>query len=304
MKFLYFIASHTNPGQVARLVDTVCALSPDGVVYIHHDGDPEPLRAHAGGRANIVVARETVPVEWGGSSRIDMHLESLRFMQRHLDFDWLIMLSGQDYPVRPLRELESHLARNAFDGCFSWMDVRDPRLAFRYEYQYFKLGNSLMRHGRKIQKTAALLNRIAGAQLVRFKPKYRRLGCRPLWTPFKKGFNWYKGSDWFALRAPVVSYLLDFVDRKPPVYRYYRRTLHASESFFHTILLNQDRFEFQNESLHFMEWDAAQHHAHPVVLKQGDYGTILESEKFFARKFDDTVDGQVLDMIDRGLGLR
>ena len=71
------------------------------------------------------------------------------------------------------------------------------------------------------------------------------------------------------------------------------------EIFFQTILLNSP---FQrmavNDNLRYIEWPNPDSGS-PVILCKGDFGKLISSPKLFARKFDVTVDADVLDLIDQ-----
>ena len=55
-------------------------------------------------------------VEWGGANRVQMHLNGLRWIVDNVDFDWIIIISGQDYPIQPLKNLEKFLAKTQIDA--------------------------------------------------------------------------------------------------------------------------------------------------------------------------------------------
>ena len=48
--------------------------------------------------------------------------------------------------------------------------------------------------------------------------------------------------------------------------------------------------------------DFSSHKAHPAILTMKDYDRLMSSSDLFARKFDMTVDGEVLDRIDKVIG--
>src|SRR4051794_21579513 len=117
MTVAYLVTSHTGPGQVLRLVRTIRALSPQAPVLVHHDGRREPLDARALLAVGGVELVPPVPaVEWGRGSQLAMLLRGLRVAVERTAFDWLTVLSGQDYPARPLEAVERDLATAAFDG--------------------------------------------------------------------------------------------------------------------------------------------------------------------------------------------
>src|SRR4051812_49850520 len=90
--------SYTHPELVRRLV----ARLRGGVVAVHHD----PRRCALGDVDALVIP--PAPIEWGHGSQLAAILRSLEWL-RSYDWDWLVLLSGQDYPVRPVPAIEAEL---------------------------------------------------------------------------------------------------------------------------------------------------------------------------------------------------
>src|SRR3954470_15359747 len=129
----YLVLSYTQPELVRRLV----ARLRGGVVAVHHDdrrcalGEVGALRLPAG------------PVEWGHGSQLAAILRSLRALREH-EWDWVVLLSGQDYPVRPVAEIEASLLAADVDAFLRFRPV-PPRIlrrgavdefARRYAYRW------------------------------------------------------------------------------------------------------------------------------------------------------------------------
>src|SRR4029077_14193403 len=97
----YLIASHTGPDQVLRLARTLRRGSPAASLVLHHDDRGCSIDR---GQLNELGVRlvEPSPANWGEVSLLAMLLRCLRWCLDHTDFEWLILLSGQDYPVRPV----------------------------------------------------------------------------------------------------------------------------------------------------------------------------------------------------------
>jgi hypothetical protein len=70
------------------------------------------------------------------------------------------------------------------------------------------------------------------------------------------------------------------------------------EIFFQTILLNSHfKSQLVNDNLKYVDWSDLL--AHPAILLTRDYEKLIDSTSLFARKFDETVDANILEMIDR-----
>lgn len=71
------------------------------------------------------------------------------------------------------------------------------------------------------------------------------------------------------------------------------------EMFFHTILLNSHHKDrINNRSLHYHRWETP---SHPIVFAREHLDELEEARAdfFFARKFDQEKDGEILDLLDQ-----
>ncbi len=51
------------------------------------------------------------------------------------------------------------------------------------------------------------------------------------------------------------------------------------------------------DSMRYLRWSKKEPW-HPAILNTDDYDTIIRSSRYFARKFDTTVDSKILHLID------
>jgi hypothetical protein len=318
-RVVYLIWTHTRPEQIMRVVRAVRTLSPHSTIVVHHDPrgcqvDEDALAAVGGVR----LVYSEAPMRWGDVSVLDALLRSLRWVEEHLDYDWIVHLSGQDYPIRPLAELERRLADEGRDGYIIHDRLGTERevasrlreeAVRRYFFQYYQLPR--LRAGRllpagvrtAVRRRGQALKKVAAPVYLKPLPREEgvRAGRRARRTPFRDGYACYKGSLWVALsRHAVRRYLATLADR-PELYRYYRRTINPDESITATVLANDPTVRLDPDPLRFTDWHAGG--AHPDVITVEHLDAMLASDKFFARKFDPGVDAEVLDEIDRRLGL-
>ncbi|MEH2007739.1 MAG: hypothetical protein V7K81_21880, partial [Nostoc sp.] len=71
------------------------------------------------------------------------------------------------------------------------------------------------------------------------------------------------------------------------------------ELFYQILILNSPfKEKIINTSLTYLEWSNV-NSLHPKILEKNDFEKLRESEKLFARKFDMTIDPDILDIIDK-----
>jgi hypothetical protein len=321
-RVLYLITSHTNPDQVLRLVRTLRRGSPQAPIAIHHDrskSELDPAMLRDADRVHLLPF--SVPVRWGDFSIVEMNLRAFTWVLEHVEFDWLVLLSGMDYPIKPPRQIEAYLSATDVEGF-----LEEPRLVvpdaaaggrrlieygpvFRYFYRYWtlplfrgygRLPGSVRRRLHRLRER--LLPRLQNVVFLHPMPPgmNQRLGVRRLRTPFDRSFRCYKTSQWFTLSRRSVELVVRFAREHPRVVQYYRRTVIPDESFVQTVLLNHPGWRYVPDNMLFFKWGDVGSGS-PDVLSVVDLEEILGSGKHFARKFDTRIDASVLDRLDERL---
>ncbi len=304
-RIAFLITSHKLPGQLARLVRRIRADLPAAAVAVHHDPTGTPLQRDALRASGALLVPDPAPVRWGTMAELSASLEALDWCRRELDPDWVVLLSGQDYPARPLRELERHLAATSFDGFLEGIPVVPPaplaralgrgldEFASRYFFRYVRVPVPVNR--------APLLGRAWGSPRVRAWPWGEvQVGLPRLRTPFTTAAPCRRGSAWCTLSRRAVAVLCETWRERADLRRYYARTVLPGESFAQTVLHAQPGLALSGDYGRYTRWERPSA-SNPAVLRLGDLPRITASGAFFARKFDEGVDAAVLDALDRHL---
>jgi hypothetical protein len=108
------IMSHRGPAQVRRLVERVTAGSSSvAVIHYHPSGPVLPVRPSS----SVAVIPDPVRCGWGRLSLVQAQRKALGWVAANIpDFSWFLLISGQDYPVRPMKLIEAELAASRRDG--------------------------------------------------------------------------------------------------------------------------------------------------------------------------------------------
>lgn len=277
----YVVLAHRGPAQVARLVRRLAV--PGVAVYVHVDRNAddavyEELRRDLGETARWTRRRSCT---WGGFGIVAAALEGLRAAAADGPPGHVVLLSGQDYPLRPPQLIVDDLAAQ-------------PRSSF---LDHFAVPTDNWAGGGMERMTGWHWHgRVLGRQTMFPHPRLPWL--RTWHRRFPAGFAPYGGSMYWALSREALEYVLAFVSENRAFVRYFRHVNIPDESFFHTILLNSPlREHVVNDDLHYADWgDRA---SHPKTLGLDDLDAAFASGKPFARKFDDA---RVLDAIDGRIG--
>jgi hypothetical protein len=302
MRICYFIQNHLAPSQVSRLVRTLQRSQPDGFILVEHD----PFAGHCTAAelrrvldVDVLEARE--PARRGYFSLLQPYFDAVEWLaERGISYDWIVYLSAQDYPTRPLRSFETLLATSGCDGFLRYWDARDTVNPWgrrhqglrRYFYQYSEAP-------RWTTPVLRVLRSFNGLQsLVHVHLFYGpRVGLRRGSSPFGRGLTCYAGTQWTTLRRACAEYLVERVRSEKQLMDWFCRTICPCEAVVQTLLLNSGRFRFHNDDLRYTDFTGSRD-GRPHILSTDDLPTITGGTHYFARKFDLNRDSRVLDLID------
>ena len=311
-KIAFLVYSHTNPDQVARLVRLLSASDRGSCVVVDHSEYDSHLDGERLARLpGVRILDRRHPVEWGDFSLLDLTLGDVRWIMDNCEFDWLVVLSGQDYPIRPLPDIEEFLGSTPYDGFVSGSPVESlkPRGARearrRYTYRYFRVPAPPPVVSRLLRARAWASGRTDTPSKRLFPVTWKAapngsavyVGFRRIRTPFTPAFPCYRGGFWFTLSARGVAAVDRFIHGHPDYVQFYRRTWVPDESFLNTILLNDPDLKISTDDRRYVRFPP-QRSPHPDVLTIGDLEPMLASGKDFARKFDTRIDSAILAALD------
>jgi hypothetical protein len=312
----YFISSYLAGPQLRRLVGTLRAADPGAPIVVHHDQFRSPTpRLDDVSDVHVLISDE--PIVWGDLSLEAARWRVFRWMLEHLDVDWVVLLSEQDYPIEPLPALHRRLAASRADAVVrvDRIDELDPELREefrrRYLYQYRSLPSTGLerRLPAPVRRATRWLRGAFFHHVSRLQPYVRfyvtppelglptRVGMRARRTPFGPRLVPAYNDCWCALSRTALQRVVDFVDQRPDFVEYYRRTVIPLESATATILVNDPELTVENAALHAIRW-SDRSSGRPDVLDARDLDYLLDSGASFARKFSER-DTDLLDALDR-----
>lgn len=212
----YIVQAHHQPAHFHRLVE---ALTTAGVVVAHIDArvDERPFRSDD---PKLSFVRDRVAVTWGGFSQVQATVGLLRAARsRHPEASHLWFVSGDSYPLRDPRALDAMLAANPRRQLMNILPMPAPEMG----KPITRLSRLWIPHDPRSNPLALGFKAI---QRVVPQPYRRALeGMRP-----------YAGSQWFALTAEAVDWMLDSAGRHPRFHRLCRHTMCSDEHYFQTLL--------------------------------------------------------------------
>ena len=301
----YLIQSHRDPPQIHRLVRVLRQGSPRAKIVVRHDfGKCDLDWSSLAGLPDTWLLPSTGPpqVRADYACQVQPYLDAIGWLEEQgIEYDWLVNLTAQDYPVKPVAEIERFLGEARCDGFLRFWDVLSPaspwsarKARARYWHRYWRLPAG----AEPVMRATRLLTRFLP---IHFYLDYGALlGVRALRTPFGEGFRCHGGWAFFTLRRAAALHVREFLAGHPEVERHYKTTVAAEESLVPTVLANSGRFELVDDDLRYIDYTRAQKGS-PRTLTCADLPELASGRYHFARKFDLGVDREVLDRIDREL---
>jgi Core-2/I-Branching enzyme len=276
MRIAYIISAYKLPEQVVRLVRRLS--TPTATVVVHVDRKTSDATYSAMTESLVgssgVHFLQRHRCYWGGFGHVRATLTGIDHLYRSQSpFDYLVLLTGQDYPLRPPSEIAAVLDAAGGSSFMSWWPVPHPPWSGR-----------------------GGLDRFERLHLVGPRPFHLSLPARR--RP-PRGLTVFGGSPYWCLARTHVDYVRRVVDRQPEVVRFFRRAFIPDELFFQTLLLGSPHADsIVNDNLRYIDWSST---PAPKILTARDLPALLASGKLFARKFDASVDAEVLDRLDESI---
>ncbi|WP_304296320.1 beta-1,6-N-acetylglucosaminyltransferase [Capnocytophaga leadbetteri] len=305
----YLILAHKNPEQLCRMIKTL----DDGVstFFIHVDAKVaiEPFKALLQGE-HIVFIDKRERCVWGGFLIVQATLHLMEAAAKAQSKGFFILMSGQDYPIKPIEELNVFLERNQeydfmkfapLESCWERKLVKDKLERYQILHSE-RRGNSDCYppfYQSSIWQKFTILWHLVKRRLslnnfkILYKASYRK-------APF---MQLYAGSQWWALSEKTFYTLLDYLSKNGKEMKdYFQFTSCPDEIYFQSILVNLQtthKWIKIKPSITYVNWEREGVDL-PVLFRKSDLEELsLQKDKFFARKFDTNIDEEILNLIDK-----
>ncbi|HJT59488.1 MAG TPA: beta-1,6-N-acetylglucosaminyltransferase [Ktedonobacteraceae bacterium] len=227
MKIAYLILAHTHPLHLARLISAL--QTEHAHIFLHIDTKTDAMICPAV-KGNLTVIKNTVTVNWGGFSVVQATLNLLKEAATSGEYDYFLLLSGADYPLRSnayiLRFLQRYEGKE-FLNLYKMPEMNKTfdRIVYFYIEPVHHFAHSSLSKGINalIEKANKLL------RSPHLKRRYPQQYAH---------FTLYAGSQWWALSKPCVDYILQFITQNPGYVKFYKHARIPDSTFFHTIIGN------------------------------------------------------------------
>ena len=273
MRIAYFFMVHNDAPQFAWIFSAV--YDPGDIFVIHVDARSPPafvaeINSIVAGRPNVHMLEDRVAVAWAGWSQVEAEFTAIRHLVSAGEpWDYLINLSGQDYPTRPIAQLKAFLHERRGTNFVRTRTLKDEPLHFRLRL----LLRCIERNGR----------------LVRLPV--------PNWPLRPLKVRWF-GSSWHFLSREFCEWLADgrVMDR---CRRALRHTKSPDEFVMQAAAMTGPFRDTVDPGLYRFYRFAG---PSPEILRELHWDEMMASGAFIARKFDQKVDRVILERLAEAIG--
>ena len=275
MRIAYLVSAYKLPEQLVRLLRRLHTDRSHFVVHVDRKTDRRVYDEMVGGARELgcvdFVSRHVC--HWGGFGHVRATIKGIDHLDAEgIPFDYAVLLTGQDYPIRAPGEIERYLENANGRSFIGYWPVPHAGWSGRGGQDRLERWHLVWR--RHLHLTAPLVRRRVPGGL----------------TP-------WGGSPYWCLSRQVVDHVRSLLSASPELVRFFEHVWIPDELFFQTIVLNSPlRDSVVNDNLRYIDWSRS---PAPAILGRLDLDEITSSGKLFARKFDTEVDAGILDLLDR-----
>ncbi len=309
MRLAALVMAHKNANQLVRLIR---ALKDDEIdVYVHLDKkwniSQKELEAIKKSSPYVTVLDQRISGFLDTWSLCEITIALLKKAYMVEQYDYFILLSGQDYLIKPVSYIKQYLKEQYPTPLIDCTPLRKDNWVYsgfkwiRFNCYYRKVEK--ITKNKKLRKIL-LLPIYAVQVIVTFvmKSPYKRLT--------KIGCDLYGGSAWWILPKQVVELCISEVDANTDIVKAFKLKNTPEESFFQTMTMRStlkelvtvnNPYEILQNCMTYAYFfdDTHQATGHPFILTVDNFDMLKARKELFARKFDMTVNDEILDKIDQ-----
>lgn len=281
MRTAHLILTYTHPHQTEMMIKKMS--HPDFDFYIHVDKkiDIKPY-LYLDYLPNVFFIENREDVRWACFNTVKAIFNCIiEICNSGKKYNFINLLSGQDYPIKPVGHLVDFFEKNKGKEFIAHRDIINDWPGAQMRYNRYHLINYRI-NGRHI----------FGRHLLEKSLTYL-LGKRTM--PYQ--LHPYGESMFWMLSPEVALFVANKVLNDKKLRRFFYFSWASDEFVFQTIIMNSHyKDRVINNNYRYIDWSEKKEN--PKVLGAEDFSKLKDSSTLFARKFDVTKDIEVLNKLD------
>ncbi len=284
----YMIIAHNQFELLEKLILALDDVRND--IFIHIDAKVKDFDfEHFGSltsNSRVIFTDERVNVTWGDFSQVKTEMlllkTAVKSERTEKPYQYYHLISGVDLPIKSNDEI--HRFFNEKDGKeFVHFTHNEPKAIDVSRLRYYHL----------FRKRRNTFTKIA-AQLALKIQQFMHVDRLK-----KTGIQVQKGCNWFSITGDFAHYIVENLPQYEKVFNY---SYCGDETFVQTMLVNspfKDNLFMPNcnnnheACMRLIDWERG----NPYIWRLEDFDIIRNSPCIFARKFDLSVDGEIVDKV-------
>lgn len=275
-------------------------------------------------RSHVHWIKKRVKTYFNDFSLIESTYNLINAAYTEEEYMYYVLLTGQDYPIKnndyifkklyesyPTAYIDMYGVNEAYSNGIKWVNNIGHSYfsqSIRKKLQYI-LGN-------KHYKSSY-------GQVAKILPKaYDLLMTRLRYSPRKQiektRYTYSAGSHFWILPDVAIKHIINVFEHDTNINNIFHHIAAPEESYFQTVLSSMNGLqlpkdmlaqfkdknkEMDNPALRLIKWYEKEKHTngHPAIWNIDDISIIDKAEALFARKFDMSIDSQIIDYLDKKL---
>jgi len=276
MKLAHLILAHKDPAMLERLVKRLHHKDADIFIQLDSKTDITPF-TYIADIPNTYFITNRGDIGYCNYSTISVTLKAMEeILSLKNDYSHINLISGQDYPLKPIETIQQHFFANADKSFMHTASIGEGEWPDGVQrFKKYNLGDWKIPGKYTLQKIA---NRILPDRKI------------------PGGLKPYGRSQWMTITPAAAQYTIDYIKSHPKIENYFKYIFAVDEVFFQTILGNSPlKDQSFNYNLRYIVLDPG---LRPINYTMADADGLTATNAFFARKFERSVSLEVLDYLD------
>jgi len=303
----YLILAHKSPSQLKRLIKRLDHPKVNFYVHIDKKVSQQPFAMLLSDMANVHFVNDEdrhIGI-WGDFSLVAMAITAMRYVKKNQHEGHCVLLSGQDYPLRPASDIYSFFQENKKVDFINgrelpyqaWESGGRERTAFyKFNISSDKENNAIIVppiHNKEFYTIATFKKILYLLKNQRYQDVLKLSSKRI----FPKYLTQYGGDAWWAFSANTVAEILNFIDDHPQMLEYFKYTKLPDEIFFQSIIMSLKGKNIA-PCVTYIKW--LEKTASPVIFRKEDITELITASNthLFVRKLDMDIDIDIFDLVD------
>lgn len=304
IKVAILLLAHKNKNQVERLIHKLSHKNVD--IFVHIDKkasfSPEDLVVPE----NVFFTEKRIDACLFEFSLLEAEFELIRAAKKQGSYQYFLLLSGQCYPLQNIETIYKLLQESypkPFIDIIALAETNYVAKVFRHicVLKRFKLNSYAFLKKHFSFKMYRILRYIPGGFSYVVSMAKELFWKSPRARLTKMGYLPCAGAQWWILPDNVIELML--CERENAgLCSAISDAFGCDETFFQTAMMkHKDACGLElDEQGNYLErrWFHIFDGGHPIILNKEHYDQLICSKMLFARKFDENVDSDILDMLD------